>query len=173
MTIDRIQDGVVVSLAYRLTVDGEEIARTDDGEAMEYLHGAENIVPGLEKALTGRKIGDQFAVTLQPDEAYGDYDDENIEELDRQDVPDAETLEKGMVIEVEDEEGFVYLAFVRDLTADTVVLDYNPPLAGKTLTYEVEVLALREADDEELAHGHVHGMDDLWDDEDDDEEDDE
>lgn len=166
MAVERIQDGVVVSLAYRLTVDGEEIASTDPGEPMEYLHGAENIVPGLEKALTGRQVGDHFTVTLTPDEAYGDYDEENVEELDREDVPDADQLETGMVIEVEDEEGFVYLAFVREVTADTVVLDYNPPLAGKTLTYEIEVMGMREADDDELAHGHVHGMDDWEEDED-------
>src|SRR5690606_33631305 len=118
------------------------------------------------KALTGRQVGDHFTVTLTPDEAYGDYDEENVEELDREDVPDADQLETGMVIEVEDEEGFVYLAFVREVTADTVVLDYNPPLAGKTLTYEIEVMGMREADDDELAHGHVHGMDDWEEDED-------
>lgn len=167
MAVDRIEDGVVVSLNYVLTVDGEEIARTD-GEPMDYLHGAENIVPGLEKALTGKRAGDRITVTLPPSEAYGEYDEDNIEELDREDVPQADELEKGMVIEVEDEEGYTYLAFVRDLTPDTVVLDYNPPLAGKTLTYDVEVVALREADEEELAHGHPHnfGDDEFEDDED-------
>ena len=158
MAIERIEDGVVVSLAYVLTVDGDEIARTEPGETMDYLHGAENIVPGLEAALTGKSVGDKFAVTLEPDDAYGEYDEENVEELDREDVPQADELEKGMVIEVEDEEGFVYLAFVREVTPETIVLDYNPPLAGKTLTYEVEVLSIREADDEELAHGHPHGL---------------
>jgi FKBP-type peptidyl-prolyl cis-trans isomerase SlyD len=167
MAVDRIEDGVVVSLAYVLTVDGQEIARTDEGESMDYLHGAENIVPGLEKALTGKQVGDKLQVTLPPEDAYGDYDEENVEELDREDVPQADSLEKGMVIEVEDEEGFVYLAFVREVTDDMVVLDYNPPLAGKTLTYEVEVLGLREADEEELAHGHAHGMDDEYDDDED------
>ncbi len=160
MAVERIEDGVVVSLAYVLTVDGEEIARTEPGETMDYLHGAENIVPGLEAALAGKKVGDKFSVTLEPGDAYGEYDEENVEELDREDVPQADELEKGMVIEVEDEEGFVYLAFVREVGADTVTLDYNPPLAGKTLTYQVEVLEIREADDEELAHGHPHSMGD-------------
>ncbi len=160
MAVERIEDGVVVSLAYVLTVDGEEIARTEPGETMDYLHGAENIVPGLEAALAGKKVGDKFSVTLEAGDAYGEYDEDNVEELDREDVPQADELEKGMVIEVEDEEGFVYLAFVREVSADTVTLDYNPPLAGKTLTYQVEVLAIREADDEELAHGHPHSMGD-------------
>ena len=170
MAVDRIEDGVVVSLNYVLTVDGEEIARTEEGEPMDYLHGAENIVPGLEAALTGKVLGDRVSVTLKPADAYGDYDDENVEELDREDVPNADELEAGMIIEVEDEEGFTYLATVREVSADTVILDYNPPLAGKTLTYDVEVTALREADEEELAHGHPHGMDDEdedWDDEED------
>jgi len=172
MAVDRIEDGVVVSLNYVLTVDGEEIARTEEGEPMDYLHGAENIVPGLEAALTGKVLGDRVSVTLKPADAYGDYDDENVEELDREDVPNADELEAGMIIEVEDEEGFTYLATVREVSADTVILDYNPPLAGKTLTYDVEVTALREADEEELAHGHPHGMDDEdedWDDEEDEE----
>lgn len=172
MAVDRITDGVVVSLNYVLTVDGEEIARTEAGEPMDYLHGAENIVPGLEKALTGKQVGDRVSVTLEPDEAYGDYDEDNIEELDRADVPQADELEKGMVIEVEDEEGYSYLAFVRDMTPDMVVLDYNPPLAGKTLTYDVEVVALREADEEELAHGHPHNFGDEDDDDFDFDEDD-
>lgn len=180
MAVDRIADGVVVSLNYVLTVDGEEIARTEAGEPMDYLHGAENIVPGLERALTGKQIGDRVSVTLEPADAYGEYDEENVEELDREDVPQADELEKGMVIEVEDEEGYSYLAFVRDMTSDMVVLDYNPPLAGKTLTYDVEVVRLRPADEEELAHGHPHGFgddeddfDDDFDDEDYDEDEDE
>jgi FKBP-type peptidyl-prolyl cis-trans isomerase SlyD len=171
MAVDRIEDGVVVSLNYVLTVDGEEIARTEAGEPMDYLHGAENIVPGLEAALTGKVLGDRVSVTLSPDDAYGEYDEDNVEELDREDVPNADELEAGMIIEVEDEEGFTYLATVREISGDVVVLDYNPPLAGKTLTYDVEVVALREADDEELAHGHPHSFGDEHDDEDwDDEE---
>lgn len=167
MAVDRIEEGVVVSLNYVLTVEGEEIARTEEGEPMEYLHGAENIVPGLEAALTGKTLGDRVSVTLSPADAYGDYDDENVEELDREDVPNADELEAGMIIEVEDEEGYTYLATVREISGDVVVLDYNPPLAGKTLTYDVEVVGLREADEEELAHGHPHSFEDEeeWDDE--------
>src|SRR5690606_13747665 len=109
MAVERIEDGVVVSLNYVLTVEGEEVARTEEGEPMEYLHGAENIVPGLETALTGKPLGDRVSVTLSPADAYGDYDDENVEELDREDVPNADELEAGMIIEVEDEEGYTYL----------------------------------------------------------------
>jgi len=157
MNVERITDGMVVSLAYRLTVEGEVVAQTDDGEPLEYLHGAQNIVPGLEAALDGKVVGDKISVTLTPDEAYGAYDEEDYEEVDRADIPDADQLEVGMVLEVEDEDGYSYMAFVKELTADTVVLDFNPPLAGKTLTYDVEVMSMRAATEEELAHGHVHG----------------
>lgn len=171
MTPDRIQDGVVVSLAYVLTVDGKEEERVTAEDPLEYLHGAENIVPGLEAALDGRKVGDSFTVTLSPDEAYGEYDEEDIETIDRRDIPGADTLKPGMSVELEDEEGYLYDATVREVTAQSVVLDFNPPLAGKTLTYAVQVVGLREADEEELDHGHPHGMydDDAYDDDEDEE----
>ncbi len=168
MEPNRIADGMVVSIAYKLTVEGEEIARAEADDPLEYLHGNQDILPGLETALTGKKVGDSFSVTLEPDDAYGDYDDENIDELDRVDIPDADQLEVGMVVEVEDEDGYSYMAHVAEITPNTVVLDFNPPLAGKVLSYDVEVVDIRLATDEELEHGHVHG--DMYEDEDFDEE---
>ncbi|MCC6614796.1 MAG: peptidylprolyl isomerase [Anaerolineae bacterium] len=168
MSSNIIADGVVVSLAYQLEVDGEIVAQTEPGDPMEYLHGAENIVPGLEQALNGKRPGDKLSVTLPPDLAYGEYDPDDIDEVPLEDVGDidASDLEVGMVLEVEDDEGDVYLAFVREIGEETLILDFNPPLAGKTLTYHVEVLGLRPATETELEHGHVHGSD--WDEEDDD-----
>jgi len=162
----KITDGLVVSLNYVLTVDGETLAQTDADDPMEYLHGAEEILPGLERALDGKQVGDKFSVTLQPEDAYGDYDEDDVEEIDRADIPNVDELEVGMVVEVEDEDGYAYMAQVREIGAKVVTLDFNPPLAGKTLTYDVEVVGLREATAEELEHGHSHG------DEDEDEEDD-
>jgi FKBP-type peptidyl-prolyl cis-trans isomerase SlyD len=168
MEPNRIADGMVVSIAYKLTVDGDEIARAEANDPLEYLHGNQDILPGLEIALTGKKVGDRFSVTLEPDEAYGEYDEENIDEIDRVDIPDADQLEVGMVVEVEDEDGYSYMAHVAEITGNTVVLDFNPPLAGKTLSYDVEVVDIRLATDEELEHGHVHS--DMYEDEDFDEE---
>jgi FKBP-type peptidyl-prolyl cis-trans isomerase SlyD len=155
---DKITDGMVVSLAYILTVDGQIVSQTDADDPLEYLHGAENIIPGLEAALTGKQVGDRVNVTLTPDEAYGDYDQDEIEEVDRSDMP--EPLEVGMMVEVEDEDGFIFPAMIIELTDDTVTLDFNPPLAGKTLTYDVQVLGLRPANEDELDHGHPHSLDD-------------
>jgi FKBP-type peptidyl-prolyl cis-trans isomerase SlyD len=171
MAIEKIEDGVVVSLAYTLTVDGEEVDRADADDPLEYLHGAENIVPGLEDALTGRKVGDKLSVTLNPDQAYGEYDEDDIEVVERDEIPDADLLRTGMLIEAEDESGNVSLGMVREINDGNIVLDFNPPLAGKTLTYNVEVLGLREADSEELAHGHPHGLHSHFDEFDDDDDD--
>jgi FKBP-type peptidyl-prolyl cis-trans isomerase SlyD len=176
MTPNSIADGVVVTMAYILEVDGQVIAQTENDDALEYLHGAQNIVPGLEAALTGKKVGDKMSVTLAPEDAYGEYDPDDVDELPREELAHMTDLEAGMAIEVEDEEGDVYVAFVREITAETVLIDFNPPLAGKTLTYHVEVLSMREATEEELQHGHVHGMmwmeDEEWDDDDYDDDDD-
>lgn len=160
-----IQDDLVVSLKYTLTVDGEVVTQTD-GEPMEYLHGAEEILPGLEVALAGRQVGDKFSVTLQPEDAYGEYDEDEIEEIDREDIPNIDELEVGMDVEVEDEDGYAYPAQVVEITDKVVVLDFNDRLAGKTLTYDVEVVGIREATAEELEHGHSHGED--WEDEEED-----
>jgi FKBP-type peptidyl-prolyl cis-trans isomerase SlyD len=169
MSVIKIQDGVVVSLAYVLIVDGEEIERVDPSEPLDYLHGAENIVPGLETALNGKKVGDSLSVTVSPEQGYGHYEEDDIETISRKDIPGAETLKVGMTVELEDEEGYLYDAVVKEVNRDSVVLDFNPPLAGKTLRYDVQVVALREADDEEMAHGHPHSMfsDEDFEDEDD------
>lgn len=165
-----IQDNMVVSLAYSLTTDGEVIERATAEEPLDYLHGAENIVPGLEKALTGKKVGDRFTITLQPGEAYGEYDESDLETVSKDDIPDVEMLEPGMVVVLEDEEGYIFDAIVREINNDAVVLDFNPPLAGKVITYDVEVLGIREAEEEELAAGQPYGFDDEDYDEDYDEE---
>lgn len=166
----RVASGMVVSIAYTLTVDQEQVASADASEPLQYLHGAQEILPGLEDALEGRRVGEKFSVTLTPDQAYGDYDEDNIEEIDREDMPDADEFEVGMVVDVEDEDGYNYLAHIKEITPDTVVLDFNPPLAGKTLHYDVEVLAVRPATDDEVAHGHVHGPHGHHDEDDEDDE---
>ncbi|MBK8024372.1 MAG: peptidylprolyl isomerase [Chloroflexi bacterium] len=163
----QIADGKVVSLEYVLTVEGEEVARTDNDDPMDYLHGVGEILPGLETALTGKKVGDSFRITLPPDEAYGEYDEEDIEEIDKSDIPNVNELEVGMVVEVEDEDGYSYTASVQEIRNDVVVLDFNPPLAGKTLTYDVVVKGVRDATEEEVQHGHAHSD---WDEDEDEEE---
>jgi len=156
MAVDQIKNDVVVTVAYKLTVDGAVLDEAGADDPLEYLHGHENIIPGLEKALTGKRVGDSLTVTLDPDDAYGDYDPEDVDAVDRDDLPD--DLEVGMELLLEDEAGNFFEASVKEIGADEVVLDFNPPLAGKTVTYEVAVLDIREADEDEIEHGHVHSF---------------
>lgn len=156
MAVETISDGVVVSLIYTLTVDGEEVERADRDDPLEYLHGSGSIVPGLEALLEGKRVGDKIHATLPPDLTYGDYDPEEVEQVERDSLEIDVEVEPGVVVEVEDEDGYLYVATIVEISDDMVTLDFNPPLAGKTLTYDVEVIGLREADDDELDHGHVH-----------------
>lgn len=154
MSVEKIQDGVVVSLAYKLTVDGETLEEATTDDPLEYLHGANDLLPSLEARLAGKRVGDKLCVTLEPEEGYGEYDPDATEVLGRDSLPDE--VEEGMELMLEDNEGNLFEAVVKEITKDTVVLDFNSPLAGKTVTYDVEVVGLRRADEAELAHGHVH-----------------
>lgn len=169
MAVEKIANGVVVSMSYVLTVDGEEVDRAGSDDPLEYLHGADNIVPGLEEALEGKKVGDKVSAVVPPEQGYGEYDEDEVDEFDFDEIDDAEELEVGMPLEFEeeDEEGNVYIyeGTVMEITEDTVVVDFNAPLAGKTLNFEVEILGLREATAEELDHGHPHSMDGFFEDE--------
>ncbi len=173
MAVDKITDGVVVSMTYTLTVDGEEVGTAGADDPLEYLHGADNIVPGLEAALVGKQVGDKVHVVVPPADAYGDYDDDEIDEFDLDEIPGGENLEAGMIVEVEDDDGYVYIGTVMEIEDEVVVVDFNPPLAGKTLTFDVQVLSIREANEEEKEHGHPHSLNSFYDDEDEDYEEDE
>lgn len=151
-----IADGTVVSIAYTMKVDGQEVENAPVDDPLVYLHGAEEIVPGLEAALTGKKAGDKFNITLQPDDAYGDYDEDDIEEFDLDEFPDDEDLAPGLELWLEDEDGDLYEARVKSIEGDLVLVDMNPLYAGKTIEYDVEVVAVRKATATEIEHGHVH-----------------
>jgi len=162
MTVDQIKDNVVATIAYKLTVDGEVIDEADSDDPIEYLHGHEDLLPGLERELAGKHIGDSITVTLAPDDGYGEYDPEDIEAVALDDFPPEIIAEMaaGMDLVLEDDAGNEIEAMIKEVNADEVVLDFNSPLAGKTLTYEVAVLDIRAADEEEIAHGHVHSQHD-------------
>ena len=153
-----IQEGVVAAIAYTLTVDKEIIEIIDTSEPVEYLHGAENLVPGLEKALEGRKVGEQFTVTVEPAEGYGEYSDDLIDEVSKDDFENPADIEVGMELELLDEDDYIEDATVLKVTDNTITLDFNPPLAGKTLLYTVEVIRIREATAEEREMGFPESL---------------
>jgi FKBP-type peptidyl-prolyl cis-trans isomerase SlyD len=157
MSNETIKDGMVVKLAYTLEVEGEVLEEATVDDALDYLHGAENIVPGLEYALNGKRVGDKLDITLQPADAYGEYDEDDMELIEKDDMPDE--IEVGMELLLEDKDGNFFEATIREIRNDGVLLDFNYPLAGKVVTYHVEVLSIRPANKEELEHGHPHSED--------------
>jgi FKBP-type peptidyl-prolyl cis-trans isomerase SlyD len=154
-----VADDVVVSIDYSLTVDGEVIDSTEGDEPLQFLQGHQNIIPGLERELAGMKIGDAKQVTVSPAEAYGDVDPENVIDVPRDEFPEEIPMEVGTELEVRNADGEVLSATIAEVNGETIRLDFNHPLAGKQLTFDVTVTDLREATEEELAHGHVHGDD--------------
>lgn len=147
----------VVSIEYTLkNADGTVIDTSDGREPLDYIHGAGNIVPGLEDALAGRSVGDELTVTIPPEEAYGPRDDSLTQTVDRKIFETEEGLEVGMQFQAPTEQG-VMIVTVTGIDGDSVTVDSNHPLAGETLTFDVAVVHVRDATEEELTHGHAHG----------------
>ncbi len=158
--VDKIADGVVVKMAYRMVVDGIEIESAPAESPLHYLHGSENIVPGLEAALLGKSVGDKVSVTLEPSDAYGEFEEDAVQEADLNDFELPDGIEVGDEVEVEDAEGDIFVATITEVNDDTLVLDFNSPMAGKTVMFEVEVLGLRAATEDELEFGEPDEVDD-------------
>jgi FKBP-type peptidyl-prolyl cis-trans isomerase SlyD len=154
MPIDR---GKVVTLAYELhDADGHSLE--DDGAQMAYLHGGfGGIFPKVEEALQGQDVGHELAITLEPEDAFGEYDADLLRVEPRSRFPEA--LEVGMQFEgvPGEDESAARIYTVTDVTGDAVVVDANHPLAGERLWFKCSVTAVRAATREELQHGHVHG----------------
>jgi FKBP-type peptidyl-prolyl cis-trans isomerase SlyD len=123
---------------------------------MTYLHGARNIIPGLEQALTGKAAGDQFQVTLAPAEAYGEHRPGQVQRIPAKHFRDARHLQAGQRVTIQTRQGPLQ-ATVLKVGRFNVDVDTNHPLAGQTLTFDVEVTSVRDASKEEISHGHVHG----------------
>lgn len=148
----------VVSLEYRLHLgDGKIIDESDPDDLLVYLQGHEQIVPGLEKALEGKTVGESLQVQVSPEEGYGPHDPDGVEEVPREEFPPDLELKEGGVVTATDEDGDDVDFLVKEVRKDTVLVDFNHPLAGKTLHFEVTVKGVRAPTAEELEHGHVHG----------------
>ncbi|AWN22390.1 peptidylprolyl isomerase [Deinococcus irradiatisoli] len=149
-----ISNNKVVEIEYTLTVNGEVVDQSESGDPLVYLQGHGNIIPGLEKALEGKSAGDHLQVTVQPDEGYGERDDEAVQVIAREDFDD--DIEVGATYFAQAEDGSVTPFTVMSLDGDDVTVDFNPPLAGEVLNFDVTVKSVRDATAEELSHGHVH-----------------
>ena len=154
----KITKDSVVSVDYRLHLgDGEVVDESEPGEPLVYLHGHGETVPGLENALEGKAAGDKLQVKVSPAEGYGEYDPEGVEEVPREDFPADLELQAGGIVSATDDEGDEVDFLVKEVRDKTVLVDFNHPLAGKTLHFDVTVREVRAATREELTHGHVHG----------------
>ena len=156
MSIDSVQDGVVVSMEYTLHVDGELLDSSEGQEPLQFLVGHRNIILGLESEMKGMKVGDNKSVVVQPADGYGEYDDKAFMDVPRSEFPKDMPLEVDAELTVRDDEGHARYARVDGIEGDTVTLNFNHPLAGDELHFSVKVVGLREPTSEELEHGHVH-----------------
>ena len=147
-----------VSIDYTLTNDaGEVIDSSAGGAPLVYLHGAGNIIVGLEKALAGKQAGDEIEVAIEPEEAYGEYSAELVSTLNRSLFEGVDELEVGMQFHASAPDGGMQVVTIRDIEGNDVTVDGNHPLAGQRLSFDVKVVQVREASPEEIAHGHIHG----------------
>jgi FKBP-type peptidyl-prolyl cis-trans isomerase SlyD len=157
--MDTISDGVVVIMHYTLTNDQGEVLDTSDGsEPLPYLHGANNIVPGLEKELTGLKAGDSKTVDVVPEEGYGVVNEDMIQQVPRDQFPEDAEVEPGVQFVMEADGGHNMPVWVTAVEEGMVTIDANHPLAGETLHFAVQIASLRAPTDDEKAHGHPHGL---------------
>ena len=153
----RIQDGVVVGLDYTLRLDDGEVLDTSaDHEPLEFLQGQGQIIRGLEQALYGMGVGDEKSVMVAPADGYGELDSDAFALVPANTFPPDLELTPGKRLHLRDQSGQVLTAYVNDVRPDGVLLDFNHPLAGETLHFDVRIATLRLAPSEELAHGHAH-----------------
>lgn len=146
----------VVTIAYTLKNDDGEVLDTSENHGdLSYLHGHENIVPGLESALDGKSVGDQIDTTVNPAEGYGERRDDLVFSIPRERLPEGE-LELGMQFRAQSQDGQEIVVNLIDIGENEVTLDGNHPLAGQDLHFDVTVQNVREATEEEISHGHVH-----------------
>ncbi len=156
--MSKVEDGKVIAIHYELkNAGGEVLDSSEGGEPLEYLHGAENIVPGLEKQLGGKAVGDKLQVVVAPEDGYGERDDRGVFEVPKSEFPEDAEIEVGMQIAIQDDSGHVFPVMITAVGDDKVTLDVNHPLAGEELHFDVSVESVRDATDEEKQHGHVHG----------------
>ena len=148
---------LVVAINYTLTnAGGEVLDQSDQDQPMEYLHGADNIIPGLENALTGKNVGDKIDVTVEPEDAYGAHEPQMVQQVPAEMFQGVDNIEPGMAFQSEGPDGQPMMITVSAVEGDTVTIDGNHPLAGQTLNFSVEIASVREASDDEKQHGHIH-----------------
>lgn len=154
-----IEKHAVVTIDFELKDDdGNVIDASSGGEPMLYLHGTSNIIEGLEKALAGKKAGDSLSIAIPPKEGYGVHDETRIQSVPRDMFEDQSLVKVGEQFMAEGPNGEHLTITITEVTDDKVVIDGNHPLAGKNLNFKIEIKDVRKATQEEIDHGHAHGV---------------
>lgn len=153
----KIEPGIVVSFHYTLRNEaGTELETSRGSDPSVYLHGANNVIRGLEAAMAGREAGDVFSASLSPGDAYGSRNPDRVQRVPIKHLAFRGKLQAGQVVQLQTGEGMRAVTVVK-AGRHSADIDANHPLAGQTLSFDIEVLELRPASAEELAHGHAHG----------------
>ncbi len=150
----KITNDSVVSFHFTLNVNGKTVESSFGSEPLVYLHGHHGIVPGLEEALEQKQKGEKFNITLPPEKAYGARNEKLVQKVPLNQFPQDVTA--GMQFQVDGPQGAMIIT-VTNVSSTEVTIDANPEMAGQTLNFDIEVMDVRTATQEELAHGHVHG----------------
>lgn len=152
----QIENNKVATLHYTLKDnEGNILDQSDDGSFV-YLHGALNIIPGLENALTGKTAGEELNVTVSPEDAYGVRTEEHVQEVPKEMFEEGADIQVGMQFHAQGPNGEMIVVTVADVKDDVIVVDGNHPLAGMELNFDVKIVEVRDATEEEMEHGHVH-----------------
>ncbi|HJR78898.1 MAG TPA: peptidylprolyl isomerase [Anaerolineales bacterium] len=156
MSTDTVEKDMVVSMEYTLRVDDEEIDSSKGQAPLEFLAGHGNIISGLEREMIGMKVGESKDVVVPPADGYGEFDENAYMDVPRGEFPKDMTVEEGLELTVRDNTGQARYARIDTIEGDKVTLNFNHPLAGDELHFNVKVVGLREPTADELEHGHVH-----------------
>lgn len=152
-----IGEKTVVSIHYTLKDEGGDVIDSSEGaQPLSYLHGAGNIIPGLEQALAGKAVGDSLEVVVEPQQGYGEYHSELLQVVPRAAFEGVESIEPGMAFTAQGSDGSQRRIVVKSVEGDEITIDGNHELAGVDLHFSVEVVDVREATEEEVSHGHAH-----------------
>ncbi|MBE0448819.1 MAG: peptidylprolyl isomerase [Actinobacteria bacterium] len=135
-----IQNGSVVTLDYKAYVDGHMVDQTPPGQPLTYIQGSGQIIPGLEKRLEGLEKGDNKEITVPPEEAYGNYSEERVMHVPKEDLPSGIEPQVGMELQATSQIGELFVGIITKVDPDHVDVDFNHPMAGRTLRFDVEVL---------------------------------
>lgn len=152
-----IEDKRVVTMHYKLTDDSGQLLDESQDNPLLYIHGTNSLIPGLEKQLEGKTIGDKITTSVPPEEGYGPVMPQLIQNLPKDTFQGVENIEVGMEFEASNENDEKMIVRVEAIDGEEITINGNHPLAGKTLNFDVDIVDVREASEEELGHGHVHG----------------